>query len=187
TTSITGHLYATTGPPLGQPYNASQVATTKVGSATITFQAADRAVLSYTVNGVSGTKAIQKQLLRVSDSMPVGSYADLWWNSSESGWGLSIAQQYRTLFSVLYTYGPYGAPEWFVMPGGSWSGTTYSGPLYRTNAAPGPFYGAAFNSAGVGVTVVGTMSIAFSGTGSATLTYSVDGQVFTKAITREPF
>jgi hypothetical protein len=187
TTSITGDLYATTGTPSGQPYAASQVVTTKVGSATITFQAADRAVLSYTVNGVSGTKAIQQQAFGVSDSTPVASYADLWWNSSESGWGLSIAQQYRTLFSVLYTYGQYGGPAWYVMPGGTWSGTTYSGPLFRTSAAPGSFYGAAFNAASVGVTAVGTMSIAFSGTGSATLTYSVDGQVFTKSIAREPF
>jgi hypothetical protein len=187
TTSITGDLYATSGTPSGETYDASQVVTTKVGTATITFQAADRAVLSYTVNGVSGTKPIQKQLFGASDSTPVGSYADLWWNPSESGWGLSIAQQYRTLFSVLYSYGPYGGPVWYVMPGGAWSGTTYSGPLYRTSAAPGSFYGAAFNAGSVGVTAVGTMSIAFSGTGAATLTYSVDGQVFTKSIAREPF
>jgi len=187
TTSITGDLFATSGPPSSQPYNASQVASTKVGSATISFPAADRAVLSYTVNGVSGTKAIQKQSFGIADATPVASYGDLWWNSSESGWGLSIAQQYRTLFSVLYTYGPYGGPIWYVMPGGSWSGTTYSGPLYRTSSAPGSFYGSAFNPAAVSASAVGTMSIAFSGTGSATLTYSVDGQVFTKPIAREPF
>jgi lysyl endopeptidase len=186
-TSITGDLYATSGPPSAGAYNASQVTSTKVGTATLTFSAADRGVLSYTVNGVSGTKPIQKQTFGVSDSTAVASYGDLWWNSSESGWGLSIAQQYRTLFSVLYTYGPYGGPTWYVMPGGAWNGTTYSGPLYRTNAAPGNFYGGAFNPAAVGATHVGTMSIAFSGTGSATLTYSVDGQVYTKSISREPF
>ena len=187
TTSITGDLYATSGPPSTGPYNASQVASTKVGTATLTFSAADRGVLSYTVNGVSGTKAIQKQAFGVVDNAPVASYGDLWWNSSESGWGISIAQQYRTLFSVLYTYGPYGGPTWYVMPGGSWNGATYSGALYRTNAAPGNFYGGAFNAAAVGATAVGTMSIAFSGTGSATLTYSVDGQSYTKSIAREPF
>ncbi|HST01212.1 MAG TPA: hypothetical protein VLJ84_06100, partial [Usitatibacter sp.] len=60
-------------------------------------------------------------------------------------------------------------------------------PLYRISAAPGNCYGGEFNAAAVGVTHVGTMSIAFSGTSSATLTYSVDGQVYTKSITREPF
>jgi len=187
TKSITGDLYATSGPSSTGPYDASQVTSTKVGTATLSFSAADRGVLSYTVNGVSGTKAIQKQSFGVADATAVASYGDLWWNPSESGWGLSIAQQYRTLFSVLYTYGPYGGPIWYVMPGGSWNGTTYSGPLYRTNAAPGNFYGGAFNPAAVGVASVGTMSIAFSGTGSATLTYSVDGQVYTKSIAREPF
>lgn len=187
TTSITGDLYATSGPPSTGPYNPAQVASTKVGTATITFSAQNRAVLSYTVNGVSGTKAIQPQAFGVSDSTPVASYGDLWWNSSESGWGLSIAQQYRTLFSVLYTYGPYGGPIWYVMPGGSWSGTTYSGPLYRTSSAPGSFFGTAFNPSAVTAAPVGTMSIAFSATGSATLTYSVDGEVTTKSITREPF
>jgi len=37
------------------------------------------------------------------------------------------------------------------------------------------------------VRAVGTMSLQFSNTSTATLTYTVDGQTFTKAIAREPF
>jgi hypothetical protein len=186
-TSITGTLYSTSGPASTQPYDSAQVASTPVGTATISFSAADRAVLSYTVNGVSGTKAIQKQSFGVVDNTSVGQYADLWWNPNESGWGLSIAQQYRTLFSVLYAYGPFGQPLWYVMPGGSWNGTTYSGPLFSTSGAPGDFFGGAFNASAVSATQVGTMSIAFSGTSAASLTYTVNGQTFVKSIAREPF
>ncbi len=186
-TSITGTLYSTSGPASTQPYNAAQVATTAIGSATISFAAADRAVLSYTVNGVSGTKAIQKQTFGAVDNTPVAQYGDLWWNALESGWGLSIAQQYRTLFSVLYAYGPFGQPVWYVMPGGSWNGTTYSGPLYSTTAAPGNFFGTAFNPSSITATPVGTMSIAFSGGAGASLTYTVNGQTWSELITRQPF
>ena len=187
-TSITGDLYSTTGPPSGGPFDASQVTKQRVGSATIAFSAVDQAVLSYTVNGVSGTKAIQRQNFGVADGSAVTNYADLWWTSTESGWGLSVNQQYRTLFSVIYTYGASGEPRWYVMPGGSWTGsTTYSGALYATSMPAFNFYGAAFNPANISTQAVGTMSIQFSGTDSATLTYTVDGQTFTKAITREPF
>lgn len=186
-TTVTGTLYQTSGPASTQPYNASQVVATAVGTATINFIAADRAVLTYNVNGVSGTKAIQAQNFGTPASTAVTQYNDLWWNSTESGWGVSIAQQGTTLFSVVYTYGQFGQPQWYVMPGGTWNGTTYSGPLYATTAAPGDFFGGAFDASAVGVTPVGTMSIAFSGNANATLSYTVNGQVFNKAIARQAF
>jgi hypothetical protein len=78
---------------------------------------------------------------------------------------------------------------WYVMPGGTWtSANTYAGALYRTTAPAGiVFYGAAFDPASVQVTPVGTMTMQFGSASTATLTYSIDGQVTTKAITREPF
>jgi hypothetical protein len=186
-TSFTGDLYSTSGPPSNQPFNTSLVKNTKVGTATIAFSAVDRAVLSYSVNGVAGTKAIQRQEFGVADDTAVSSYGDLWWTSAESGWGLSIAQQYRTLFSVIYTYGVSGQPVWYVMPGGAWNGNTYSGPLYATSMPAFNYYATAFNTSNVTTTPVGTMSIQFSDPSTATLTYNINGQSFTKAITREPF
>jgi hypothetical protein len=44
------------------------------------------------------------------------SYEGLWWNSSESGWGVSIAHQGDTIFAVWYTYDHDGSPTWFFMP-----------------------------------------------------------------------
>jgi hypothetical protein len=187
-TSITGDLYSTSGPPSTGPFDPNQVTKLRVGSATIAFSAVDQAVLSYTVNGVAGTKAIQREDFGVVDNTTVTSYADLWWTAAESGWGLSVNQQYRTLFTVLYTYGPHGEAEWYVMPGGTWTdGTTYSGALYATQAPAFDYFSAAFNPANISTQAVGTMSMQFTGTGTANLVYSVNGQTFTKAITREPF
>ena len=186
-TSISGDVYSTTGPHSNQPFDSSLVTSLKVGTATITFSAVDRAVLSYAVNGVAGTKAIQRQNFGVVDNTAVSSYGDLWWTASESGWGLSVNQQYRTLFSVIYTYGLSGQAVWYVMPGGAWNGNTYSGSLFATSTPPFNFYASAFNPSNVSTTAVGTMSIQFSDPNTATLTYNINGQSFTKAITRESF
>ncbi|MGZ5104866.1 MAG: trypsin-like serine peptidase [Usitatibacter sp.] len=186
-TTFVGDLYSTNGPPYTAPFDAASVSTVHVGSATLRFSSADAGVIGYTVAGVQGTKTIARQSFGVPDSTPVASYADLWWNAAESGWGLSINQQYRTLFAVWYTYGAYGQPVWYVMPGGSWSGTTYTGTLYRTTAAPAAFFGDAFDPSTVGATAVGSMSLAFGGASAATMTYTIDGVTGAKAITRQPF
>lgn len=183
-----GDLFSATGPDPRFGFDPARVATTKVGTATLSFSARDRGTLTYTANGLTGSKAITRQLFGPMDTAPVGSYGDLWWVPSESGWGLSISQQYRTLFAVWYTYRPDGTPAWYVMPGGSWTSSgTYSGPLYRTWAAPRPFLAGSFDPASVGNIAVGTLTLRFSGTGSASMSYTLDGVSGTKAITRQSF
>src|SRR5262249_28913868 len=142
---------------------------------------------SYTVNGESGVKPIQKEDFGVSDTSATAQYGDMWWNASESGWGVAIAQQYRTLFSVIYTYGQFGQPLWYVMPGGSWNGNTYSGTLYATTDAPGDFYAGAFDTTSVKSVAVGPVSITFSSPSAATLRYTVNGIAIEETITRQPF
>jgi hypothetical protein len=38
---------------------------------------------------------------------------DLWWNESESGWGVNVIQQQDTLFLTFFVYGPDNAPTWY--------------------------------------------------------------------------
>jgi YVTN family beta-propeller protein len=58
-----GPLYRTIGPPWNaNPWNPAMVALTPVGTATLTFSASDTGTFSYTVNGISGSKAITRQL-----------------------------------------------------------------------------------------------------------------------------
>jgi lysyl endopeptidase len=61
-TTFAGTLFATTGPPASATsFNASSVKVREVGSATISFNDANHGTFSYTIDGVSGTKAISRQ------------------------------------------------------------------------------------------------------------------------------
>jgi hypothetical protein len=63
TSSFTGALYRTTGPAFNaQPWDPSKVTVTQVGTATFTFTDANNGTFSYTVNGVSQSKAITRQV-----------------------------------------------------------------------------------------------------------------------------
>ena len=59
--TYTGTLYTTAGPPFTAPFNPLQVESRAVGNATITFSDANNGVFSYSVDGVSGSKAITRQ------------------------------------------------------------------------------------------------------------------------------
>jgi hypothetical protein len=115
-------------------------------------------------------------------------YTALWWNPAESGWGVNVNQQGDIAFATLFTYDASGNPMWLVMSNGARQGgaDTFVGDLYRTtgpafNAVPFTPIGAA------NVTRVGTMSIAFSGADSATLTYDVNGAAVAKSIQKQVY
>ena len=58
--TVTGTLYRTSGPAFTAPYDPGLVTTTPVGSGTLTFSDANNGTWSYTVDGISGVKAIQR-------------------------------------------------------------------------------------------------------------------------------
>jgi hypothetical protein len=108
-------------------------------------------------------------------------YSDLWWNSSESGWGINLSHQGDVIFALVYTYDTNGTPMWLVMSNGNkQSDGSYQGSLYRSTGqwflAPGwsPNH----------LTEVGTMRIVFASASTATVTYSVNGVGLTKQIQR---
>jgi hypothetical protein len=60
-----GTLYRTTGPPFNAvPFNPANVVATAVGNATFTFSDGNNASFAYTVNGVSQTKTITREVFR---------------------------------------------------------------------------------------------------------------------------
>ena len=117
---------------------------------------------------------------------PAYDYTDLWWNPNESGWGLNLVQHpSKVIFGVWYTYESDGTRTWYVMPNGSWSGSTrYTGPLYVTS---GPSFEKAFDASLVQSRQVGSLTIDFSSQDTGTLTYSVDGVTGTKSMQRQPY
>jgi len=196
--SFTGDLYRTTGPAFNAnpftPIGAGNV--TRVGSMTVSFSEANAGMLRYDVNGVQVTKAIQRQVFgtRAANCLPTtdtrstaANYQDLWWNASESGWGLNVTHQDNTLFATLFTYDLAGRDLWLVMSAGARQPDgSYLGDLYRT--AGSPFNSAPFIPiAASDVTLVGSMRLSFADGNNGTLTYTFNGATVTKAITRQVF
>ena len=61
--TFTGPLYRTTGPAFdANPWNPANVGVTEVGSATLSFSAANAGTFNYTVNGITQTKSIVPQV-----------------------------------------------------------------------------------------------------------------------------
>ena len=194
--TFSGVLYRTTGPVFNAvPFNSGQVTVTPQGTMSVAFQSNGTGTLTYTFNGVTVTKTIVRQIYgsrAATCTSATGSragltnYQDLWWNPSESGWGINLTHQDQTLFGTLFTYDATGRDLWLVMSAGvRQADGSYLGELYRTT---GPAFNATpFNSSQVAVTPVGTMRLSFTNGETGTLVYSVNGATVTKSITRQVF
>jgi cbb3-type cytochrome c oxidase subunit III len=120
-------------------------------------------------------------------AVPAFDYSDLWWNPSESGWGLNLVQHAsNVIFGVMYTYEAPNRATWFVIPGGSWTtATVYSGAIYRVS---GPAFNAqGFSASSVRVQQVGLATLTFIDRDNATFAFTIDGVPVMKSITRQPF
>ena len=112
-----------------------------------------------------------------AQSVPAANFTDMWWNPSESGWGLNITQHAATnkVFVVWYTYDPReesagrNKPLWIVMPGGTWtSPTTLTGTAYVASGVP-------FNQSGSSPrnNPVGTFTFNFTDAGNGRFSYDI--------------
>lgn len=211
-TVFSGRLFRPTGARLDKFVAGNVAVGNAVGDAMLTFTSASTATFNYTISGISATKKIERQVFGVADTTPSLAVGDLWWGGAmQSGWGITIVQQNRTLFAVWYTYNEVCSAvnsgclaTWYVMPGGSWGTTpatinTYSGTLY---SAAGPrWLGVDFDKNAVKLTAVGSVSFGFmpdaavlvpGKSSNATLTYQFNAGPFagttqTKQITRQAF
>lgn len=186
-TAYTGALYQPNGSYFGSYDTSRFVVNPSVGTATVTFTSLGTATLAYTINGVSGTKSIQRQAFGPQDATPVATYGDLWWGGvSQNGWGVAISQQYRKLFAVWYTYDAAGRTTWYVIPDGTWTNaTTYTGPAYRTTSSA--WLGVPYTASSLAVTPVGTVTFRFTDLHNAVMEYSVEGVSQSKPLVRQPF
>ena len=114
-----------------------------------------------------------------AQAIPAANYTDLWWNPSESGWGLTITQHASNqIWAIWYTYDPRqqdasgsGAykPLWINMPGGTWtSPTTLTGDVFVLNGTP--YFQSGSNRQ---QTRVGTFTFTFTSTSTGTFRYDI--------------
>jgi hypothetical protein len=194
--SYSGAIYQTTGTPFNLINGAAAVATiSQVGIGSFAFSGANTGVFSYTVNGISGAKAIQRQefstpascSFTLSSRASLTNYQDLWSNPSEPGWGLNIAHQGNIIFATWFTYDTNGHGMWLVMSDGEpIAPRTYQGALYRTTGTP-------FNQINgtsaikLPLQQVGTLTLQFQDGTTGTMSYQVNGFSGNKPIERQLF
>lgn len=199
---FSGTLYQTRGPAFDAvPFDPSRVSAVGVGTATLAFADRDNGRFFYTVNGISQSKAVTRQVFGplptcVWNSLPqldgVSNVQDLWWArpaGGESGWGIHLTQQGTTIFATWFTYGEDGAPLWLTATARNTAPGIYTGTLYSTTGPP--FDAAPFRPANVQASVAGNVVLSFTAGNTGTFAYSVNtshGAVLqTKPITREVF
>ncbi len=185
-TVFSGALYRPHGAPYGA-YDASAFAAgAPVGSASIDVTDTANVQLDYTIDGVSGHKAIARQAFGPATNAAVPDVGDMWWGGpSQNGWGIAVLQQYATLFCAWFTYDASGAPTWFVMPSGAWTDAqTWEGRIYRATGSR--WLGALYDPNALRMTDVGSFRLRFAASG-ATFDYSIDGVAGTLPLVRQPF
>ncbi|HSN19219.1 MAG TPA: BACON domain-containing carbohydrate-binding protein [Usitatibacter sp.] len=200
--SYSGALYAVhDAPPFdAQPFTPISAAAnlTQVGTMRFAFSGASTGTLTYSVNGITVTKSIQKQPLLSTPATCTGTtgsrdgltnYQDLWWNPAESGWGINLTQEANVIFATLFDYDSSGNPMWWFMSNGTRQADgSYAGTLYSVHGM------SAFNAQpftpinpSANLTEVGSMSLRFSNGTTGTLTYTIDGTTVVKPIVRQVF
>lgn len=193
-----GEYFFSTGLPMASIANATaSLTTTPQGTVEIDFDANGRLDFAFTPTGAATQHRLLEPLPLAAEplvcSFTSGSragasnYSDLWWNPTESGWGLSIQHQGNLVFLAWYTYASDQQPQWLTSVLQRQADGSFRGRLNR------PASGTPYTTVPNGnvttfpVPEVGDVSLSFSNGESGTLGYSVDGVVQTKAIQRLVF
>lgn len=135
-----------------------------------------------TMHRLLATTLLCLALPAAAQAVPQINWSDMWYDTAESGWGLSFTQHAGTnqVYAVWYTYDPRDPdpslpgrfmPLWLVMPGGVWeSSTRISGQVY---ALTGTAVTLPWRETDKHLDVVGTFTIQFNDGNSGTFTYDV--------------
>lgn len=187
-TAFTGDVYVPRGSPYYN-YDASRFDIgASLGRATITFAGANAASLDYTLRGVSGHKSLGRIFFGQGSPGTVADAGDMWWGgTAQNGWGFSVLQQGRDIFTLWFTYDETGAATWFVVPAGGWSeARTFLGSLYRSSGSP--WLGKTYDPSQFRMDNLGWAAMRFNEDGSAMFSYSLaGGPVSTLPLSRIPF
>jgi len=118
------------------------------------------------------------------DTNSISQMTGLWYIAAESGWGVTVTQQFGIVFVTLFTYNESGEPTWYVASNCTVVGSGCSGDLYEViGGAPltGPW------NANTSVTDVGSISFNFADRNNGTMTVNINGKTGVKQIIRQVF
>lgn len=194
--AFSGDVYEVSGQAFDSvPWLQSRMSTEVIGTMQVVFASGSDATLTYAVDGVARTKAITKQLWGTaptcvwgaqSDLTQATNFTDIWWNASESGWGIYFNQQSNVIYATWFTYDAGGNPWWLaatMKPDASTG--VYTGDLGTLVGSP--FALAPWDASRVKRTTVGVAAARFTDGNHANFSYTLNGSTQTKALTRQVF
>ena len=110
-------------------------------------------------------------------------YSDIWWNPSEPGWGVNIAQSDNFIFATFFVYGPNNMPIWYAGNLSKDSNGNYTGGLFTTT---GTYLGTVpYNPSQFVATQVGVATFSPTAADTAVLSYNVGAVNVVKNIQRQ--
>ena len=188
-----GAVYTFTGPSFGGTFVSSQVSSSAVGTMRLSFTGTNDALLVYNVAGVSKAQPITRQVFGTvptctwssqADLAGATNYQDIWWNPSESGWGINFTEQSERIYATWFTYDSSGKPWWLaaVLDRQGANGALFTGDVL---AYVGPPFGPGFDASAVKPSRVGTAAVSFSDGNHANFTSTVNGYTQIKLIQRQ--
>ncbi len=184
-TGCTGEMYRVSGgtaPTI--PWAGTGRVLTKVGTGTLTFASANAGTFDFTIDNVVGSKAITQQIFETTGVPPSVNFTDLWWNKNESGWGVSLTQQFGIIFAAWYAYDANGEPVWYVATNCPVTSTGCSGVLYQVSG------GAPLTAVWKGINppvAVGQVAFEFTDAANGTMTYTINGIQTSRVISRQVY
>ncbi len=195
--SFVGDLFRFSGTAFDKISGAASTGNMKVGAGTLTSTADGALQFAYSIGTTSQTKRLER--FRFSATTPnctsttasranATNFQDIWFNETESGWGLSLIHQGTTVFAAWYTYRADGTPQWLSAITALQAGTPtkFSGQLVRTAGIPLLNINGAAAATGTPASV-GTVDFTFTNGETGTMVYTLDGVTQTKPIKRFVF
>lgn len=200
--SCNGDIYKVSGgTPPTLPWKIEGKIMASVGKGNLTFKDANNGTFTFIDKKFSGdimpnspppgayiAKAITRQIFATGETAPLVNYTDLWWNPNESGWGVSLTQQFSIIFAAWFTYDATGNPIWYVATNCQLVKSACTGDLYQVQG--GSPLTSAWNGANKTVTKVGEVTFEFTDPSNAVMTYTFNNMpniTTKKIITRQVF
>lgn len=175
-----GEIYRVRGGRgLAAPWSGAGLEISVAGSGRLEFTGTDAGVFRFTLGERAGGRSIRRQVFGSGSTR----YSGLWWNASESGWGVALAQQGNVVFVTAYTYDAAADPTWLVASRCALTGPACTGELYRVTGGTAPWL--PWRGASLTSSRLGALTLEFSDADNATL--SIDGVPGTREITRQRF
>ncbi len=123
-------------------FDPASVVKTAIGDAILQFSDTDSGTATFTFyDGARVVQPIQRMAFGAVDKRQP-SLADLWWNPAESGWGMTLHQQYSNVFVTWFLFDAQGESTWLTVPDARLGEFGVKGFLYRAQGAQGSPYSA---------------------------------------------